>query len=192
MWPWVNTMVCAGRASQPWSASWARAVLSGLLVSTTTRPSSVAIALTLENATTSTVSLAGVAISPKWPNHWWPRGSVAPVQIFSDNSKRSVDTGCSLSGLRGSAPGHPQWGRPAPPFGSLLRTIAHENRTCFTFGVTISSSSTPTALARNQAARRRRVLDAAVRLADRGGFDSVQMRDVATEASVALGTVYRY
>jgi len=49
-----------------------------------------------------------------------------------------------------------------------------------------------TALARNQAARRRRVLDAAVSLAVSGGFEAVQMRDVATEADVALGTVYRY
>ncbi len=56
----------------------------------------------------------------------------------------------------------------------------------------VSSSSAPNALARNQAARRRRVLDAALRLAERGGFDGVQMRDVATEANVALGTVYRY
>jgi AcrR family transcriptional regulator len=56
----------------------------------------------------------------------------------------------------------------------------------------ISSSSAPNALARNQAARRRRVLDAALRLAERGGFEGVQMRDVATEANVALGTVYRY
>ncbi|HEX6311533.1 MAG TPA: TetR family transcriptional regulator [Acidimicrobiia bacterium] len=58
--------------------------------------------------------------------------------------------------------------------------------------MSVPPSSAPTALARNQAARRRRVLDAAVRLADRGGFDSVQMRDVAAEANVALGTVYRY
>ena len=56
----------------------------------------------------------------------------------------------------------------------------------------IPSSSAPNALARNQAVRRRRVLDAALRLAERGGFDGVQMRDVATEANVALGTVYRY
>jgi AcrR family transcriptional regulator len=48
------------------------------------------------------------------------------------------------------------------------------------------------ALARSQAARRRRVLDAALRLADDGGFDAVQMRDVAAAADVALGTVYRY
>jgi AcrR family transcriptional regulator len=48
------------------------------------------------------------------------------------------------------------------------------------------------ALARSQAARRRRVLDATLRLAADGGFDAVQMRDVATAADVALGTVYRY
>ncbi|MFN8037375.1 MAG: TetR family transcriptional regulator [Acidimicrobiia bacterium] len=48
------------------------------------------------------------------------------------------------------------------------------------------------ALARNQAARRRRVLDATLALAAEGGFEAVQMRDVATAANVALGTVYRY
>jgi len=48
------------------------------------------------------------------------------------------------------------------------------------------------ALARSQAARRRRVLDAALRLGAEGGFDGVQMRDVAAAADVALGTVYRY
>ena len=36
------------------------------------------------------------------------------------------------------------------------------------------------------------MLDATLALADKGGFDAVQMRDVATEAGVALGTVYRY
>ncbi len=55
-----------------------------------------------------------------------------------------------------------------------------------------TESPAPTALARNQAARRRRVLDAALALAEAGGFDGVQMRDVAAEAGVALGTVYRY
>jgi TetR/AcrR family transcriptional regulator, cholesterol catabolism regulator len=48
------------------------------------------------------------------------------------------------------------------------------------------------ALARSQAARRRRVLDATLQLAADGGFDAVQMRDVAAAADVALGTVYRY
>jgi len=44
----------------------------------------------------------------------------------------------------------------------------------------------------NQAARRSRVLDAAMDLAAEGGYDAVQMRDVAARAQVALGTIYRY
>src|ERR671923_2364307 len=48
------------------------------------------------------------------------------------------------------------------------------------------------ALTPNQAARRQRVIDAAMKLAAEGGYDAVQMRDVAHEAGVALGTIYRY
>jgi AcrR family transcriptional regulator len=44
----------------------------------------------------------------------------------------------------------------------------------------------------NQLARRTRVLDAALALASEGGYDAVQMRDVASRAQVALGTIYRY
>jgi len=40
--------------------------------------------------------------------------------------------------------------------------------------------------------RRRRILDATIALAGRGGFDAVQMRTVAESADVALGTLYRY
>jgi len=47
-------------------------------------------------------------------------------------------------------------------------------------------------LTANQAARRGRVLDAAMDLAAEGGYDAVQMRDVAARAQVALGTIYRY
>jgi len=46
--------------------------------------------------------------------------------------------------------------------------------------------------ARNQAARRERVIAAAVELASDGGYEAVQMRDVAARADVALGTLYRY
>src|SRR4051812_16288504 len=46
--------------------------------------------------------------------------------------------------------------------------------------------------ARNQAARRERVIVAACDLAAEGGYDAVQMRDVASQADVALGTLYRY
>jgi AcrR family transcriptional regulator len=40
--------------------------------------------------------------------------------------------------------------------------------------------------------RRRRILDATIALASKGGFDAVQMRAVAEKADVALGTLYRY
>jgi AcrR family transcriptional regulator len=43
-----------------------------------------------------------------------------------------------------------------------------------------------------QRERRRRILDATIALADSGGFDAVQMRAVADNADVALGTLYRY
>ena len=44
----------------------------------------------------------------------------------------------------------------------------------------------------SQAARRDRVLRAALELGSSGGYDAVQMRDVANTAGVALGTIYRY
>ena len=47
-------------------------------------------------------------------------------------------------------------------------------------------------LTERQEARRRRILDASTRLASRGGFDAVQMREVAETSQVALGTLYRY
>ncbi|NYG57591.1 AcrR family transcriptional regulator [Nocardioides daedukensis] len=43
-----------------------------------------------------------------------------------------------------------------------------------------------------QRERRKRILDATIDLASRGGFDAVQMRGVAEQADVALGTLYRY
>ena len=43
-----------------------------------------------------------------------------------------------------------------------------------------------------QRERRKRILDATIDLASQGGFDAVQMRAVADQAEVALGTLYRY
>jgi AcrR family transcriptional regulator len=40
--------------------------------------------------------------------------------------------------------------------------------------------------------RRKRILDATILLATKGGYDAVQMRTVAENADVALGTLYRY
>ncbi|MCX4449391.1 TetR family transcriptional regulator [Streptomyces sp. NPDC087866] len=47
-------------------------------------------------------------------------------------------------------------------------------------------------LTERQEARRLRILRATAELAGRGGFEAVQMREVAEAAEVALGTLYRY
>lgn len=43
-----------------------------------------------------------------------------------------------------------------------------------------------------QAERRKRIIDATIALASKGGYEAVQMRSVAERADVALGTLYRY
>src|SRR3954467_11125914 len=48
------------------------------------------------------------------------------------------------------------------------------------------------AIPASQLARRERILDAAMELATEGGYEAVQMREVAERADVALGTLYRY
>lgn len=47
-------------------------------------------------------------------------------------------------------------------------------------------------LTKSQAARRERVIAAARALGSEGGYEVVQMREVADRADVALGTIYRY
>lgn len=47
-------------------------------------------------------------------------------------------------------------------------------------------------LAANQLRRMRRIVDAAVELAEQGGFEAVRLRDVAERSDVALGTLYKY
>ncbi len=47
-------------------------------------------------------------------------------------------------------------------------------------------------LTQSQKDRRDRMLDATVALAHQGGWDAVQMREVAQRSDVALGTLYRY
>ena len=53
-------------------------------------------------------------------------------------------------------------------------------------------STAPDVLTASQAARRQRVIQAALELGAEGGYDAVQMRDVAVTANVALATIYRY
>jgi AcrR family transcriptional regulator len=50
----------------------------------------------------------------------------------------------------------------------------------------------PPVLTPEQLDRRRRIVDAAFELGADGGYDAVQMRDVAATANVSLATIYRY
>ena len=60
------------------------------------------------------------------------------------------------------------------------------------------NATAPTAVAADelgssaQRDRRKRILDATLALASKGGYEAVQMRTVAECADVALGTLYRY
>jgi TetR/AcrR family transcriptional regulator, cholesterol catabolism regulator len=54
------------------------------------------------------------------------------------------------------------------------------------------SSGDPEFTSAAQRDRRKRILDATLALASKGGYEAVQMRTVAEQANVALGTLYRY
>ncbi|MEV5506849.1 TetR family transcriptional regulator [Streptomyces orinoci] len=58
--------------------------------------------------------------------------------------------------------------------------------------MTASPKPAAAPLTERQEARRRRILATSAQLAGRGGFDAVQMREVAESSGVALGTLYRY
>jgi TetR/AcrR family transcriptional regulator, cholesterol catabolism regulator len=56
----------------------------------------------------------------------------------------------------------------------------------------VVDTAVPESLPRTQQARRQRIIAAAVELLEDGEYDTVQMRDVAERAGVALATIYRY
>ena len=56
----------------------------------------------------------------------------------------------------------------------------------------VTGPPSPETLIPSQRARRDRIVAAALRLLERGEYEKIQMRDIAEEADVALGTVYRY
>ncbi|MFJ8614859.1 TetR family transcriptional regulator [Streptomyces clavifer] len=58
--------------------------------------------------------------------------------------------------------------------------------------MTAEARAAASPLTERQEARRRGILQAGAQLAGRGGFEAVQMREVADAAGVALGTLYRY
>jgi TetR/AcrR family transcriptional regulator, cholesterol catabolism regulator len=56
----------------------------------------------------------------------------------------------------------------------------------------VVDTAVPESLPRTQQARRQGIIAAAVELLEEGEYDTVQMRDVAERAGVALATIYRY
>jgi AcrR family transcriptional regulator len=56
----------------------------------------------------------------------------------------------------------------------------------------MDAATEPAELTAAQQDRRRRLIDAAFELGAAGGYDAVQMRDIAATANVALATIYRY
>jgi AcrR family transcriptional regulator len=60
------------------------------------------------------------------------------------------------------------------------------------FGAVMAKPVSPSVLTDNQRARRQRVIDAGLTLLKRRDYESIQVKDVAEEAGVALGTVYHY
>src|SRR5580658_258430 len=50
----------------------------------------------------------------------------------------------------------------------------------------------PLALTEGQLARRQRIIDAGLALLERNEYERIQIKDVAVEAGVALGTLYHY
>ncbi|HEY1829332.1 MAG TPA: TetR/AcrR family transcriptional regulator [Acidimicrobiales bacterium] len=56
----------------------------------------------------------------------------------------------------------------------------------------MAEPASPNALTATQLARRQSIVDASLVLLERNEYDRIQMKDVAEEAGVALGTLYRY
>src|SRR5882757_1670168 len=85
--------------------------------------------------------------------------------------------GAGAAPKTGREAGHESWSEAGPDAGPETGPAAKPS---------------PLPLTERQEARRRRILDASMRLACGGGFDAVQMREVAEISGVALGTLYRY
>jgi TetR/AcrR family transcriptional regulator, cholesterol catabolism regulator len=81
---------------------------------------------------------------------------------------------------------------PDPTIGPDPASVAVELAGAEVASVDVAGGARGDQLTKSQAARRSRVIRAAIELAATGGYDAVQMRDVAAHGQVALGTIYRY
>ena len=78
-------------------------------------------------------------------------------------------------------------GSPGRPDAASTAATATSNAATSTTATSTTESGSAA-----QRDRRRRILDATLALASKGGYDAVQMRTVAEKADVAVGTLYRY
>jgi AcrR family transcriptional regulator len=79
---------------------------------------------------------------------------------------------------------------PIRPRGGINSVAAAKPRAAGTAGLTALAGDELGSAAQRD--RRKRIIDATIALASKGGYDAVQMRAVADRADVALGTLYRY
>lgn len=94
---------------------------------------------------------------------------------------------------RSSEDAVPQKSAPTPNKGAASKSAAAKGASAQPD--TTSAAPAPSTTESGSAAqrdRRRRILDATLALASKGGYDAVQMRTVAEKADVAVGTLYRY
>ncbi|MCX5043269.1 cholesterol catabolism transcriptional regulator KstR [Aldersonia sp. NBC_00410] len=70
--------------------------------------------------------------------------------------------------------------------------MASSSRTPSTGNGAVTTLSDDDLSSTAQRERRKRILDATLALASKGGYEAVQMRAVAERADVAVGTLYRY
>ncbi len=96
---------------------------------------------------------------------------------------------------RSSEDAVPQKSAPSPNKGASSKSAAKGAPVppdAATATAAMTGSSTTESGSAAQRDRRRRILDATLALASKGGYDAVQMRTVAEKADVAVGTLYRY
>src|ERR1700678_2641165 len=91
-----------------------------------------------------------------------------------------------LAGRVAVRPGSDEWRSPRKKGETRMATA----RTRTTAATSVTGQPEPSSIAQRE--RRKRILDATLALASKGGYEAVQMRAVAERADVALGTLYRY
>lgn len=96
---------------------------------------------------------------------------------------------------RSSEDAVPQKSAPSPNKGASSKSAAAKGTPAPPDAATATATAATSTTESGSAAqrdRRRRILDATLALASKGGYDAVQMRTVAEKADVAVGTLYRY